>query len=146
MRRDSKLHKEWITAVLERDDYLCKWCHKKDDLVTHHIKCWEDFPDLRFDVSNGLTLCRPCHMSHHKNHKGKTQIPWNKGLKTGVGGPKGKEFTEQHKLKLRIQKLGKSSWNKGVPMSDETKVKQRLIHKGKKWIINPETGKRMWVD
>jgi len=146
IRRDSKLHKEWITKVLQRDLYRCRWCHVTDNLVAHHIKSWEEYPELRVDLENGMTLCKACHMRHHKNHKGHKQIPWNKGKKTGVGGPKGHKFTEEHRLKLRLMKINKSSWNKGIPMREDTKIKQSLLHKGKTWIIDPVTNKRIWIN
>lgn len=146
IKRDSVEHKEWIRKVLERDSFMCQWCHKKNSLVAHHIKPWNEYPELRLVVGNGLTLCRACHMRHHKNHKGKVQVPWNKGLKTGVGGPKGTKFTEQHKLKLSLHKKNKPSWNKGIPMKEETKEIFRIKFKNKSWIIDPETGKRKWIE
>ena len=30
-------------------------------LEADHIKPWAYFPDLRFELDNGRTLCRPCH-------------------------------------------------------------------------------------
>jgi len=40
-------------------------CLRKDRrrLQAHHIKRWADAPELRFDINNGITLCRTCHDS-----------------------------------------------------------------------------------
>ena len=131
--RRVSLYKKWTKDVIERDKNICQWCHTPENLVAHHIKEWNEYPDLRFVLENGLTLCRSCHMSHHKNHKGKKQIPWNKGIKTGRGGTKkGTKFTEERKLKMRLQKLGKTTWNKGIPMKEETKSKHKKEETEKK--------------
>jgi hypothetical protein len=38
------------------------WCGKtKEKLEADHIKPFALFPELRFDISNGRTLCLPCH-------------------------------------------------------------------------------------
>ena len=56
----------WRKAVLARDKYTCQHCNAKDvPLQAHHILSYEDFPDKRLDVDNGLTLCTPCHYSEH---------------------------------------------------------------------------------
>lgn len=39
--------------------------------------------------------------------------------------------TEKHKLKISLAKKGKTSWNKGIKMSEKTKEKLRKINKGK---------------
>ncbi len=65
--RTSKEYKLWRTAVFERDDYTCIWCGarsgKGKDVVLHadHIKPFCDYPELRFAIDNGRTLCVPCH-------------------------------------------------------------------------------------
>lgn len=61
----------WRNAVLDRDGYVCRHCgrlckkHEKG-LAAHHLKPYADFPELRFDISNGVTLCRSCHMAEHR--------------------------------------------------------------------------------
>lgn len=60
----------WRKSVLERDSYTCQHCFrvcKKSEkgLAAHHIKSYKDYIDLRYDINNGLTLCRECHMRVH---------------------------------------------------------------------------------
>lgn len=52
----------WRKAVFERDGYRCRKCGEKGGyLEAHHIKPFAYFPELRFELSNGLTLCEKCH-------------------------------------------------------------------------------------
>lgn len=66
-KRDQLLeYREWRNAVYKRDWYTCKLCGDKPKrIVAHHIKVWKHFPALRFEVDNGITLCRPCHAMLH---------------------------------------------------------------------------------
>ena len=57
--------KEWREAIFERDNYLCQYCGQNGKLHAHHIKSWAEYPNLRFEVSNGLTLCIECHGTVH---------------------------------------------------------------------------------
>ena len=70
--RTSVEYKIWRKAVLERDFYVCTACGSKDRLHAHHILRFIDFPHKRFDITNGITLCLPCHWKlHGKNERRK---------------------------------------------------------------------------
>ena len=64
--RNSKMYKLWRQLVFERDYWECMKCgHHGGDLHAHHIKPFKDYPELRYELSNGITLCIPCHRSMH---------------------------------------------------------------------------------
>ena len=63
--RNSDSYKQWRKAVYKRDCYVCQNCGTKKDLQAHHIKPWQRYPDLRYEVENGITLCRKCHLKAH---------------------------------------------------------------------------------
>lgn len=59
MRKETK---EWRKAVFERDEYTCQICGERGgELNADHIKPWSLFPELRWEVHNGRTLCLSCH-------------------------------------------------------------------------------------
>lgn len=60
--RGSKEYRLWRQSVFERDNYTCIWCYKRGgELNADHIKPFALFPELRFAIDNGRTLCVPCH-------------------------------------------------------------------------------------
>lgn len=69
--RWSKEMCDWRKMVYERDKYICQMCFKKGIyLNAHHIKKFADYPNIRFDINNGITLCKDC----HQKTKGKEDI------------------------------------------------------------------------
>jgi|SRR5712671_2190190 len=163
--RDTKTKKYifWRMSVLVRDKSECQHCGSKDNLQAHHIVEWDDDISLRYDVSNGLTVCASCHFKIH--HTGRA--PWNTG----------KKMTDAQRKKLSEAHMGQIPWNKGIPQTDEVKKKLSLKNKGRKlgsmseerkrkigeanketlrknsefrkgktWIKCAETGKRLWIE
>lgn len=61
-----------VKQVLQRDGYRCARCGRTkgdDDVIlhTHHIAAWADYPELRFDPDNLITLCSLCHTWVHSS-------------------------------------------------------------------------------
>lgn len=54
----------WSREILKRD-LKCVDCGATDGLQAHHIKGWNEAPDLRYEHSNGETLCWRCHHTRH---------------------------------------------------------------------------------
>jgi 5-methylcytosine-specific restriction endonuclease McrA len=60
--RNSDEYKDWRNNVFDRDNYTCQCCGEKSgDLEAHHIENFSSNEDKRFDVNNGITMCRKCH-------------------------------------------------------------------------------------
>lgn len=53
--------KIWHEICFKRDNYACRVCLIKGRIELHHIKKWSKYPELRHEVSNGITLCEDCH-------------------------------------------------------------------------------------
>jgi len=87
----SKKYKLWIKKVFERDSYICQECQlKKDWIEAHHksisfVAIYEKFislcnyPTLNkalkfklfWDINNGITLCKDCHLTEHPRKRRK---------------------------------------------------------------------------
>jgi len=60
----------WRGAVFGRDNSTCQKCHAvRGELNAHHILPWSKFPEVRFDIDNGITFCRACHQEYHSRYK-----------------------------------------------------------------------------
>ena len=69
--RESVNYKEWREAVFRRDNYSCQECGIRGGwskerkirirIEADHIKPFALFPELRFAIDNGQTLCAECH-------------------------------------------------------------------------------------
>lgn len=63
---------EWkalLSACFKRDGYRCIRCEapktRRAALHAHHVKSWAEYPELRLDLHNVVTLCAACHAWVH---------------------------------------------------------------------------------
>ena len=60
--RKSLEYRKWRKSVFERDGYSCVWGKEHGNkLRADHIKPFALYPALRFEITNGRTLCEDCH-------------------------------------------------------------------------------------
>jgi hypothetical protein len=66
--RCSLEYKTWAREVKERDDYTCVVCKNRDGGYrhSHHVLPFSEYPEHRYNISNGITMCKKCHDSLHK--------------------------------------------------------------------------------
>lgn len=80
----------WTKIILSLDNFKCQICKQDYDLLdAHHIipirKIYRDNLDLKLlvDINNGISLCRPCHLSFHM-HEEKFEQQFKKLIKNRV--------------------------------------------------------------
>lgn len=60
--RTSTEYIQWRSDVYQRDNWTCQTCFIKGGrLEAHHIKSFSEYPESRFILNNGITLCKECH-------------------------------------------------------------------------------------
>jgi hypothetical protein len=76
-------YREWSKAVKDRDLWKCR-IENKDccgKLEAHHILRWKDYPELRYEVNNGITLC---HFHHPRKRNDEMKLsPYFQEMVTG---------------------------------------------------------------
>ena len=64
--RNSKELTNWRNRIFTRDNFTCQECGERgSELNAHHIVKWAEAPRLRYNLDNGLTLCKKCHKKQH---------------------------------------------------------------------------------
>lgn len=65
---------DWRNKVFARDNWTCQRCNARSSagnpviIHPHHIKGYTNYPEMRYIVDNGITLCVPCHHRTHWGH------------------------------------------------------------------------------
>jgi transposase len=81
LARGTQKYMKWKLAVITRDGFkcvrcgveqghVCECCGSRILLHAHHLKSFSEFPDLRYDVDNGIALCGICHWKEHNGKQG----------------------------------------------------------------------------
>jgi len=68
--------REWRKSIYERDGYKCLDCGSNENLEPHHIIPVRDEQNrhLLFAITNGVSLCRECHMRTFKKEESLVRI------------------------------------------------------------------------
>lgn len=113
IQRSGVRNKRWRIEVKDRDEWKCQHCGSDKNLHAHHIIRWKQDETKRFDLDNGVTLCKSC----HKKEDGCRVAGWNKGL----------QRSEEWCKNLSESCKGRKAWNKGFKgliFSPETQFKR----------------------
>jgi hypothetical protein len=62
------LYSQWIKDVLKKYHYECFLTQSKINLQVHHLYSWNAYPDLRYDINNGVVLSKSIHILFHKKY------------------------------------------------------------------------------
>lgn len=55
----------WCAAVLKKQGAYCHYCGTTHNIDVHHIWTKKSHPEWRYNVANGIPLCRDCHIAVH---------------------------------------------------------------------------------
>lgn len=66
-------YRNWRSNIFKRDNWKC--CitdtNCSGQLEAHHILNWSDYPELRYEINNGITLC---HAHHPRGRKKENEL------------------------------------------------------------------------
>ncbi len=85
--RQSVEGKAWTYDILSKSSFTCTKCSQRGGkLHAHHLNGFNLFPDLRFDLDNGVCLCESCHDKFHEVYgKGNnTKDQFNEWIKSKI--------------------------------------------------------------
>jgi hypothetical protein len=56
-------YSKWRQQIYKRDKYTCQECgySERGKLDAHHIHSKGEYPELAYEIDNGITLCKICH-------------------------------------------------------------------------------------
>jgi hypothetical protein len=164
----------WRMAVLERCNFTCQepgcgktipdsWRRTGRSLHAHHIYSWVDFPDLRYDPTNGTALCKKHHDQRHSGNVG-FAIPDPELIPCGCGcgeliesvsadgkerfyvnghARRGKTFSEESRAKisraLKGRKLGPDS-AQAIAARNRSATQRAAVSAGSKGKPSPRAG------
>lgn len=67
--RNSKKFCLWRDNVFKRDNWTCqKYGIVGGKLTAHHIQNFAQYPELRFEINNGITLSKKAHQEFHRKY------------------------------------------------------------------------------
>ena len=78
--RTSQEYFDWRSAVFARDSMTCQCCGHVGPtsgagMNAHHKYNFSKYKELRYDVDNGITMCRGCHIGFHTDYGNQNNTP-----------------------------------------------------------------------
>ena len=74
--RKTTQYNDWRKNVYKRDNYACLICNTLGkNLEAHHLLSFHSNPDVRYEISNGVTLCGSCHIDFHRKYGKQNNTP-----------------------------------------------------------------------
>lgn len=64
----------WSRYIRQRDDQRCVLCYSTSEIQAHHIFRRTLYPDGKYQLGNGITLCANCHSTPHSNFNGRPDL------------------------------------------------------------------------
>ena len=71
--RQTREYRLWRVRVIRRDK-VCQICGERKMRHAHHVNHASYFPNMRFDIQNGVCLCVKCHSQYHNNFHRNTRV------------------------------------------------------------------------
>lgn len=70
--RGGQLHREWSNSIKKRDGWKCRIADESCNgrIEAHHILGWSEYPELRYQINNGITLCH----AHHPRKRAEEKL------------------------------------------------------------------------
>ncbi len=71
--RGGQLHRDWSRQVKNRDNWECRMSNQEcvGRMESHHVLSWKDYPELRYEINNGITLC---HYHHPRKREDEVKL------------------------------------------------------------------------
>ena len=69
-RRDDLAFIRWAKQIKVRDHFTCQICDRRGvELHAHHLNAYNWCIEERYDLDNGITLCRQHHEDFHSKYE-----------------------------------------------------------------------------
>lgn len=67
IKRNTLEYNTWVRAVKETNNFTCVKCNTcEGELISHHLFAYWKYPEARFIIGNGVTLCKSCYNKFHR--------------------------------------------------------------------------------
>lgn len=100
-RKNDKEFERWAKSVKIRDQWTCQICNARGVyLEAHHKNAFNAFPEQRYVLDNGVTLCSRCHNRFHEIYD--------------YGNNTEEQFKQYEEIALSLRKIAEEKVNNKI--------------------------------